>query len=187
MTIVPALLALALAAPPDAGASPAATAKPSPELRARVVALLGAIDRPISADAFRRLGPEGEVALADIALSGDFPAYRARSLEALAALRAARAEELHRRLARDATAPAPVRRAAVRGLARLVDPSRAAAELSGFVAGDPDPTVRAAAAGALARAAPADGCAVIRRQAAREPAATRAAFRRALAACERSR
>lgn len=187
MTIVPALLALALAALPAAGSPPAPPATPSPEVRARAVALLGAIDRPVSADAFRRLGPEGEAALADIALTDGFPAYRARSLEALAALRAGRAEELHRALARDPGAPAPVRRAAVRGLAHLLEPARAVAELRPFVAADPDPSVRAAAADALVRAAPAAGCATIRRQAAREPPATRAAFRRALAACERSR
>lgn len=172
-----ALLAAALAAAPGAPAS---------ETRARALALLGAFDRPVAAEPLRRLGPEGEAALADIALSDELPVFRARALEALAELRAARAAELHGRLAADARAPATVRRAAVRGMATLAGP-RAAVELQPLLADDPDPTVRAAAAEALARAAPAEACAAVRRQAAREPAETRAGFRRALAACERGR
>lgn len=179
--LVPALLALALSAA-DAPAPP-----PPGPARARVVALLGAIDRPVSPEVFRRLGPDGEAALVDVARSHELPAYRARALEALAGLRAAPAEALHRSLANDPAAPAPVRRAAVRGLARLLAPERAAVELGPFVSDDADASVRAAAAGALALAAPGEACAAVRRQAAREPAASRAAFRRALSACERAR
>lgn len=178
MSIVAPLLAVALLAAPGAPEPPA-------EVRARVRALLGAIDRPVPVDAFRRLGPAGESALADLARSSDFPAYRARALAALAALDAPEAAELHERLAADASAPAPVRRAAVRGLGRLLTGGGAVAALRPYLEDDRDPSVRSTAALALARAAPADGCAAIRRQAAREPAASRMAFRRAVASCGR--
>lgn len=176
MVILPIVLAAALAQ--------AGPATPPADLHARVLGLLGAIDRPVSPEAFRALGAEGEAALAELARSRELPPFRARALEVLAALRSPGAEELHRALARDPAAPATVRRAAVRGLGGLLAPAPAVATLRPLLAGDPDAGVRAAAAGALARASPADGCAAVRRQAAREPAGTRAAFRRALAACE---
>jgi HEAT repeat protein len=166
-------------------AAPAAPEPSAEEVRARVRALLGAIDRPVPADAFRRLGPAGEDALAEVARSNDFPAFRARALGALAAIGAPAARELHQQLAADASEPGPVRRAAVRGLGRLLEGDGAAAALRPILEGDRDPSVRATAALALARAAPADGCAAIRLQAAREQGATRTAFRRAIAACER--
>lgn len=179
MAIVSILLSAALLA------APAAPEPSAEEARARVRALLGAIDRPVSAEAFRRLGPAGEAALADVARSGDFPAFRARALAALAALEAPAAPELHRQLAADGAAPPPVRRAAVRGLGRLLGGDAAAAALRPYLEGERDPSVRGAAALALARAAPTEGCAAIRRQAAREAGASRAALRRALAACGR--
>jgi HEAT repeat protein len=177
--ILPALLAVLVAAS-DPAAAP-------DEVRARARALLGAIDRPVPLEAFRRLGPQGEAALADLARSRDFPAFRARALEALAALRAPGAPAVHRRLAGDPAAPRTVRRAAVRGLGQLLAPSEAVEALRPLLEKDGDGAVRAAAAEALSHAAPRDGCAAVRRQAAREDRASRTAFARALGACERHR
>jgi HEAT repeat protein len=175
--ILPVLVAVLLAAP-DPAAAP-------PDVRARARALLGAIDRAVPLDAFRRLGPEGEAALAEIAGSNDFPAFRARALDALAALGAPAAPRVHRRLADDAGAPRTVRRAAVRGLGRLLAPAPALEALRPLLEADRDPAVRAAAAEALSQAAPGDGCAAVRRQAVREGGPARASFARALVACER--
>lgn len=168
-----ALIALLLAAAPAA----------SPEVRAEVAALLGAFERPASPEAFRRLGAEGEAALADIALSKDLPPRRTRALEMLAALRSSRAEAVHRAVAESADAPRTARRAAVSGLGRLLPPDRAAPVLRPFLERDRDPRVRAAAAGALAEARPAGGCEAVRAQAVKEDQAGAARFRRALAAC----
>jgi hypothetical protein len=175
------------AAAPAADGAPSADAPAGADVRARTRALLGAIDRPVSAEAFRRLGPEAETALAEIARSNDYPAFRGRALEALAALGADGAEELHHKLASDGAAPRPVRRAAVRGLARLLSPARAMTVLGPLVERDSDPAVRAAAAEALARSAPSEGCGAVRRQAAREGGPRAAAFARAVAACDRAR
>lgn len=177
-------IAVALAAtahPVRAGETPGAPAG----ARDRALALLGAIDRPPPAEAFRALGPEGEAALEEIARSGALPLHRARALEVLATLRSARAEPLHRALAADRDAPRTVRRAAVRGLGRLVDPARAPGALRPFLARDRDPAIRAAAAEALAAAAPRASCADVRAQARAESPRDRLRFRRALAACER--
>jgi hypothetical protein len=182
MNLAPVLLAVALVAQDGAPASP----PPSDEVRARVRALLLPIDRPVSPGAIRAIGPGAEEALAEIALSRDFSARRARALEVLAALRSVRAEEVHR-AASAAGEPRSVRRAAVRGLAVLVPASRVAAELRPFVERDRDPGIRAAAAEALASAAPADGCAAVRAQAAKEGGDGQARFRRALRSCSRAR
>ncbi len=119
--------ALVLAALVLAAGEPADPA--TGEVRAEVRALLGVIDRPVSPESFRRFGAAGEAALAEIALSRDLPPRRARALEVLAALRSARAEEVHRSVAGAADAPRTVRRAAVLGL------TRAALSHVSFVAG----------------------------------------------------
>lgn len=162
-------------------------AEPPVDVRAEVRALLGVIDRPISPESFRRFGAAGEAVLAEVALSRDFAPRRARALEALAALRSPRAEEVHQAAARAADAPRTVRRTAVLGLGRLLAADRAPAVLRPYLERDPDPGVRAAAAEALAGAAPATACGEIRLQAREEGAAGAARFRRALAACERAK
>lgn len=172
------LAVLAVASPPPAAASP--------EVRADVSALLNAFDRPASPDAFAQLGPEGEAALAEIALSNDFAPRRARALEVLSALKTPRAEEVHRKVAASTDAHWTVRRAAVLGLGRLLPPDRAAPELAPFLERDRDPAVRAAAAEALAARAPAQACGAVRAQAAREVAGNAGRFRSALAACSRA-
>jgi hypothetical protein len=175
------------AAEPPPDAAPPASSAPAPggDARERALALLGAIDRPVPADAFRALGPEGEAALEDIARSRELPLYRARALEALALVGSARAEPVHRALAADEAAPRVVRRAAVRGLGRIVGPAQAPRALRPILAGDRDPAVRAAAAEALASVAPRASCGAIRAQALREDRPDRARFQRALAACRR--
>ncbi len=182
MNLATVLLAVAIAAQAPAPTS----TPPSDEVRARVRGLLLPIDRPVSPAAIRAVGPGADEALAEIALSRDFPARRARALEVLAALRSPRADEVHHAAAA-AGEPRTVRRAAVRGLGLLVAPSRAATELRPFVEGDRDPAIRAAAAEALALASPAGGCAIVRSQAAREDPDGKARFGRAMAACSRQR
>lgn len=173
-----ALVLLALAAGPAAA--------PSPEVRARVDELLGALHGPVPAEAFRALGPGAEEALADVARGGGMPSRRIHALEALASLGGARAEETHRAVAAS-EAPSVVRRRAIRGLGRLAGPARAAGALSPFLAADGDPAVRAAAAEALAEVAPEEGCGAVRTRARAEPARDRRRFARALSACDRAR
>lgn len=168
-----------------AAAAPVAPAA-SPEVRANVSALLNAFDRPVTPEAFAQLGPEGEAALAEVALSNDFAPRRARALEVLSVLKTPRAEEVHRAVAASGDAHWLVRRAAVLGLGRLLPAERAASELGPFLERDRDPAVRAAAAEALAAHAPAQACGAVRAQAARELAGNAARFRSALGACDRA-
>ena len=172
--VVPAAL-LALAAAPS---------PPSAEVRERVRALLLSIDRPASPEAIRAAGPGAEDVVAEIALSREMPARRARALEVLERLRNPRAEEIHRAVAADSAAPRTVRDGAIRGLARIVPPARAAAELRPHLEHDPDATIRAAAAEAIAARDPSGSCPLVRAQAAREPGAARPLFDRAIAACD---
>jgi HEAT repeat protein len=128
--IAPLALVLALLAPPDAAQPHAGADAPTcapqeggacdPEVRAKTLALLGAMDRPVRPETWRALGPGAEPVLAEVAASDGLPSRRALALEGLAALGGARAEALHRSVARDEHEPRAVRRAAVRGLGRLV-------------------------------------------------------------------
>jgi hypothetical protein len=163
------------------GAATPTDAAPTPEVRARVRALLGSMHGPVSPDHFRAIGPGAEAVLAEIARANDFPSRRIRALEALAGLGGARAEAVHREVAKDAAAPSPVRRGAVRGLGRLVAPRDAPGALGPFLEADRDPGVRASAAEALAERAPGPGCARVRNQARRESDPSR--FGRALELC----
>lgn len=175
--LVPVALALSVASASEAGAAP------SPETRARVEDLLGALHGPVSPEAFRALGPGAEEALAEIARSQGMPSKRIRALEALASLGGARAGETHRAVAAS-RAPSAVRRGAVRGLGRLAGADGAPAVLAPYVERDGDPAVRAAAAEALAEAAPEAGCGTIRTRAQAERGRDRDRFGRALARCE---
>jgi hypothetical protein len=183
-------LSLALLAPPaeDGCCAPeharGAAAAPDPGVRERTLALLGAIDRPIRPETWRALGPEAVPVLAEVAASNELPTRRALALEGLAALGGPRAESLHRSLAADAKAPRTVRRAAVRGLGRLVAARELDAALRPVLERDPDRAVRATAAEVLSRRSPSTSCGAIRAQARREGSAS-APFSRALAACER--
>src|SRR5512146_2145959 len=136
MMLAPALVAFLVA-----GASPAAA--PSPEVRREVRALLGSIHGPVSPGAFRAIGPGAEEALAEFARGTELPSRRIRALEALAGLGGPRAEAVHREVSASATAPGAVRRAAVRGLGRLLGPAAARAALAPVLEQDRDPGVRA--------------------------------------------
>jgi HEAT repeat protein len=187
MAFAPLLLALAItlpaAPPPTAEAVPASATVSTAEAREQVQAYLGAIHGAVPAETFRALGPAAVDALVDFARTDPMPMRRLRALDALAALRDPRAEAIHREvLASDA--PRAVRRAAVRGLAWLAGPARAPEALAPLLERDRDPAVRAAAAEALSRAAPAAGCARIRARARVEPEPAR--FGRALETCDRA-
>ncbi|WP_242337276.1 MULTISPECIES: HEAT repeat domain-containing protein [Anaeromyxobacter] len=196
MTAALAALALALvsstgaarapACTPPGASAPEAGARPcDPAVRARTLELLGAIDRPIRPETWRALGPDAEPVLAEVAASDALPTRRALALEGLAAIGGARAEKLHRSLAADTHEPRAVRRAAIRGLGRLVPREKLDATLRPLLERDPDRGVRAGAAEVLSRRSPASSCAAIRAQARREGTAGSGLFARALAACER--
>ena len=185
MPLAPVLLAFALSAPVPPPAAPQPPDAPPAEAgRDQVSAYLGAIHEPVSPAAFRALGPGAVDALADFARTDPLPIRRLRALDALAALGGTTAEEVHREVLASPTAPTAVRRGAVRGLARLAGPSGAPAALGPVLERDRDPAVRAAAAEALVRTAPAEGCAKVRARAQAEPDAAR--FTRALSECDRS-
>jgi HEAT repeat protein len=154
------------------------------EVRAQALSHLGAIDRPVSPETWRALGPAAEPVLLEVAGStSEPPTRRARALEGLAALGGARAEQLHLRLARERGAPPIVRSGAVRGLGRLLEPARLATEVRPLLA-DEATRVRRVAGEVLARRAPAEACADVRAQAGREPAPAR--WSRALSDCDRA-
>ncbi len=106
MALAPILVAVALAAAQDPGATP------SPEVKEQVRALLGAIHGPVSPEAFRALGPGADEALAEVAREEGFPSRRLRALEALAGLGGARAEAVHREVLASPKDRDPVVRAA---------------------------------------------------------------------------
>jgi len=188
MALAPLLLALAVSvpAPPGAGTAPAAPGATvsAAEAREAVHGWLGAIHGAVAPERFRALGPAGEDALVEFARTDPSPIRRLRALDALAALGGARAEAVHREVLASAQTPVAVRRGAVRGLARLAGPSGAAAALVPILEHDRDPAVRAAAADALARTAPASGCGPVRARARVDPEPAR--FTRALETCERA-
>ena len=125
-----------------------------------------------------------EEALADFARTDPFPSRRIRALEGLEGIGGARAAAVHREVANDRVAPGAVRMHAVAGLGRLVSPADAPAALAPLLDSDPDPRVRATAAEALARRAPAAGCAHVRERVRGEREPER--FGRALDACDRA-
>jgi hypothetical protein len=184
-------LALLAAAAPEPACTPpgAAACEPatpaSPEVREKVRAYLGAIDRPITPETWLALGPGAETVLAEVAASDDFPSRRSLALEGLAAFGGPRAEALHRRLAVAGAAPAAVRRAAVRGLARVLPSDRLPEVLGPLLERDPDDTIRRTAAEALATRAPGLACGAVRAQARREGIRGDALYARALGACAR--
>jgi HEAT repeat protein len=173
------VLAALLSAAPGA---PSATDALEPETRETLGAYLGAIERPVRPEAWRALGAGAEAALAEIASStSELPSRRARALEGLRAFGGARAEAIHLGSARDDRAPRLVRTTALRGLETLLSPERLHAELSPMLE-DRDRAVRAAAAAALVRGAPAKGCAAVRAAAAKDEAGARR-YARALRTC----
>lgn len=181
--MTPILVAVLLAAPPALPCVAGDGAAPGAAARAHACELLGAIDRPVPASAWRDLGPAADEVLAEIAGSADFAVRRVRALEGLAARGGPVAERVHRALASEPGAAASVRRAAIRGLGRLLPPADLPAPLRPLLERDADVRVRAAAAETLARQAPAASCGWVRSRAAAAPSDA-ISLERALSACD---
>jgi HEAT repeat protein len=162
----------------------AAPALTDAEVRGRVEALLGAIDRPIRAAQWKALGPAALPVLAEVAAGDDrMPSMRSMALGALATVDPGRAEPLARALAEADGAPLTVRETAVRVLGRMLPPAGLRAALAPVLRAAPDAALRAVAAETLARHAPGMACSEVMDQASREPALDRLAFEPAAALC----
>jgi hypothetical protein len=167
-----------------AAALHAAPAMTDAEVRGRVEALLGAIDRPIRIEQWKALGPAAIPVLAEVAAGGDrMPSTRSMALGALASLDPGRAEPLARALADSDGAPLTVRETAVRVLGRMLPPARLRSALAPVLRAAPDAALRAVAAETLARHAPGMACPEVMDQASLEATLDRAAFERAAALC----
>lgn len=152
--------------------------------RAHAEALLGAIDRPVSAARWKALGPAAIEVLAEVASSADrMPSMRAKAIGALASVDPGRAEPLARALADSDGAPFTVREASVRALGRMLPAARLRAAVAPVLRAAPDAALRAVAAETLARHAPDLACAEVMDQAALEAEGDRVAFERAVASC----
>jgi HEAT repeat protein len=171
--------------PSSAGAPDAVVCAPDDAaLRQRIDAYLGVIDRPISAEAWRSLGPRAVPILVAIVNAPDERAWRkANALAALATIGGPEAEATVVAQAHETRSPWSVRVSAVRGAGYLLGAERVAGELRPVLERDPDRRVRAAAAEALTRRSGSAGCAAVKAQAAREPAEVRGMYRRALKVC----
>jgi hypothetical protein len=182
------LLTLLTAGPEAAACTPTAGAEvcapASPELRARVRAMLGAIDQPVPPEAWRQLGPAAVPVLTELATSpSELPFRRARAVEALSLVGGDEATATALRLARETGGAWDVRASAVRGLGRLLSRDRLVAELKPVLERDPHGNVRDAAATVLARKAGPSGCDAVRAQAEKERRPGRAPYAQALARC----
>lgn len=152
------------------------------EVRERAEAYLGAIDRPISAETWRGLGPQAAEVLEPIATdAAALPSRRARALEGLVAAAPDRAAKLVGPIARDEKEPAVLRVAAMRGAGEVLTPSKALTELKPVLRGARGAGLRGAAADVLSRHE--GGCAAVREQVRREKAEHREAYRGALSRC----
>jgi hypothetical protein len=185
--VIAVLLAALIAVPraPRTGATPQQPEQEQlsdAELRERVEAYLGAIDRPISAARWKALGPQAAPLLeAVIADEAQFPSRRARAIDGLVAAAPDRASQFVGAIARDERQPVVVRVAAMHGAGRVLPPSRAISELRPVLRNAKSAGVRAEAADVLARRQ--GGCAEVRGQVARETSEHRAAFTRAMKRC----
>lgn len=176
---IPALLAALLLG------APAAPAPTDAEVRAHALALLGAIDRPVSAARWKALGPVAVEVLAEVAASPDrMPSQRSQALEALAQVDAARAVPVARAVADSDGAPLSTRETAVRVLGRTLAPADLRSAVAPLLRAAPDAALRAVAAETLARHAPRLSCAEVMDQVSLEPAGERASFERAARLCD---
>jgi hypothetical protein len=152
------------------------------QLRERVHAYLGTIDRPVSAARWKALGPKAVPLLeAVIDDPAEFPSTRAKAVDGLVAVAPDRAAELVGKLARDEKQPVVVRVAAMHGAGQVLPPSRTLSELRTVLRSAKNAGLRAEAAEVLSRKQ--GGCTEVRDQVARERAEHRGAFRRALKRC----
>ncbi|HYY52293.1 MAG TPA: hypothetical protein VE755_05440 [Myxococcales bacterium] len=152
------------------------------ELRERVDAYLGAIERPAGAARWKALGPQAAPILeAVIADEGQFPSRRAKAVDGLVAAAPDRAAAIVGKLARDERQPPVVRIAAMHGAGQVLPPAKAVSELRPVLRTAKTTGMRAQAAEVLARKQ--GGCAEVRDQVAREQADRRDAFARAMKQC----
>ena len=183
------LLMAALIAAPGPARNRRAPEKPAAEpqlsdveLRERVEAYLGAIDRAVPAERWKALGPRAAPLLeAIIADSSQFPSRRARAVDGLVAASPERAGAVVGKLARDEKEEGVVRVAAMHGTAQLFPSPRALNELRPVLQSARSAGLRAEAADLMTRKK--GGCAEVREQVARESARHRGAFDRALKRC----
>jgi hypothetical protein len=153
------------------------------DLRERVEAYLGAIDRPVSAAHWRALGSQAAPILEPIiADETQFPSRRAKAVDGLVAAAPDRAASLVGKLARDERQPSVVRVAAMYGIGQVLPPAKAVGELRPVLRTAKRTGMRAQAAEVLARKQ--GGCAEVRGQVAREQAQHRQAFARAMKQCQ---
>jgi hypothetical protein len=151
-----------------------ATGASDAETRAHAEALLGAIDRPVSAERWKALGPAAADLLAEV---------RSNALGALASVDPARAEPLARAIVDSDGAPLAVRQTAVRALGRMLPAAKLRSAIAPVLRAAPDAALRAVAAETLARHAPDLGCPEVMDQVALEAEGNRVAFERAVALC----
>jgi hypothetical protein len=179
------LLAALVAAPrPPQAASPPAQAPQlsDVELREQVNTYLGTIDRPISQESWKALGPRAAPILEEvIADSSQFASRRAKAVNGLVIAAPDRAALLVGKLARDEKQPTVVRVAAMHGAARMFPSSRTISELRPVLHSARSPGLRAEAADVMSRKQ--GGCAEVRDQLSREKAEHRPAFDRAMKRC----
>jgi hypothetical protein len=180
------VLAMLLALPPPrpaAGPAQPQTVLTDAQIRERVETLLGNIDTRLPAERWKELGPRAAAVLLPIIQSQDeLPSRRAAALRGLILAAPEQAAAPSAKLAVDEKQPVAVRVSAMRAVAATT-PSKDAAEVAAKVlATSRHPGVRGVAAEIVA-ASGSEGCAQVKAQAAREDAAQKAAFRRALARC----
>ncbi len=165
--------------------SPAASAPvqlSADELRARIDGYLGSIDRPITSENWRALGPQAAQLLEPIAADAQaLPSRRARALEGVIAVAPDRAAQLVGAIARDENAPVVLRVVALRGAGEVLSPAKAMTELKPVLQSAQSAGMRGVAAEVLTRHK--EGCRTVREQAGRESPEVRQAFQGALSRC----
>jgi len=152
------------------------------QVRDRVQAYLGTIDRPVSGERWQALGPRAAPLLeAVIADQGQFPSVRAKAVDGLVAVAPDRAATLVGKLARDEKEQVVVRVAALQGAGQVLQGQRTLTELRPVLRSAKSAGLRAEAADVISRKK--GGCVEVRDQVAREKGENREAFRRALDRC----
>ena len=153
------------------------------QVQERIRAYLGTIDRPISAEKWKALGPRAAPTLeAIIADGGGFPSTRAKAVDGLVAAAPERAATVVGRLSRDEAQPVVVRVAAMHGADQVLSSKRTLTELRPVMRSAKTPGLRAEAADVISRKK--GGCVEVRAQVGREAAEHKGAFERALKRCE---
>ena len=159
-------------------------ARSDAEVRARVEALLGAIDRAIPASRWKALGPAAIPVLAEIAASeGQMPSTRSMALGALGVADPVRAEDIARALVDAPDSELTVRETAVRTLGRVLSPVKLQAALVPALRAAHPVGLRSVAAETLARHGGQGACAEVMDQVSLERAADHPRFERAAALC----